>query len=290
MIDVSILMVSYNTRDLTLKALRALPMACPGLSFEIIVVDNASSDGSADAICDDHPSVQVVRSSVNLGFARAVNLAAAQATGRYLLLLNPDTVPDGPFVAELAEYAGKHPECGIYGGRTVREDGRDYLAGYKFPTLGLYAWFATGFSILYNLEELPRLDRSKPTPVPALSGCLMMIDRDLWESLRGFDPDYFMYCEDADLCWRATLAGARPTLVPTARIIHLGGRASSSTSRKVDMLMRGKISFLHKHWSPRRARLGRFLLLFGVGMRAFLRREPWLTSWRNRASWRDGWV
>jgi N-acetylglucosaminyl-diphospho-decaprenol L-rhamnosyltransferase len=289
MIDVSILMVSYNTRDLTLKALRALPTACPGLAFEIIVVDNASSDGSADAISDDFPSVHVVRSRDNLGFARAVNLAAGQATGRYLLLLNPDTYPDGPFVAELVEFADKHPECGVYGGRTVREDGRDYLAGYRFPTIGLYLWFATGLSILHNIEELPRLDRSRPTPVPALSGCLLMIDHDLWKSLNGFDPDFFMYCEDADLCWRATLAGAQPTLVPTARIVHLGGRASTSTARKVEMLMRGKISFLHKHWPPARARAGRLLLLAGVGMRALLRREPWLSAWRTRSSWRNGW-
>jgi GT2 family glycosyltransferase len=118
----------------------------------------------------------------------------------------------------------------------------------------------------------------------------MMIDRDLWTSLHGFDPDYFMYCEDADLCWRATLAGAQPTLVPAARIIHLGGRASASTARKVEMLMRGKISFLHKHWPPRKARLGSFLLLAGVGLRALLRREPWLSSWRTRASWRNGWT
>lgn len=289
MIDVSILMVSYNTRDLTLKALRALPTACPGLSFEIIVVDNASSDGSAEAIRDGFPSVHVVRSGANLGFARAVNLGASQSRGRYLLLLNPDTTPDGPFVTELVEFAGKHPECGIYGGRTVREDGSDYLAGYKFPTIPLYVWFATGFSILYNLEELPRLDRSRPTPVPALSGCLLLIDHELWKSLNGFDPEYFMYCEDADLCWRAALAGAQPTLVPAARIIHLGGRASTSTSHKVEMLMRGKISFLRKHWPPAKARLGRLLLLTGVCLRALARREPWLSAWRTRATWRDGW-
>ena len=289
MIDVSILMVSYNTRDLTLASLRALPSACPGSTFEIVVVDNNSSDDSADAISHDFPCVNLVRGDTNLGFARAVNLAASQATGRYLLLLNPDTLPDGPFVTELVEFADKHPECGLYGGRTVREDGRDYLAGYRFPTIPLYLWFATGMSILYNLEELPRLDRSQPTAVPALSGCLLMIERELWRSLEGFDPDFFMYCEDADLCWRATLTGAQPTLVPTARIIHLGGRASTSTARKVEMLMKGKISFLHKHWSPAKARLGRRLLLAGVAFRAFLRREPWLSAWRTRATWRDGW-
>ena len=289
MMDVSILMVSYNTRDLTLASLRALPAACPGLNFEIIVVDNASGDGSADAISAEFPTVRVERSPENLGFARAVNLAALRATGRYLLLLNPDTLPDGPFVSELVEFAGKHPDCGIYGGRTVREDGRDYLAGYKFPSIPLYLWFATGMSILHNIEELPRLDRSKPTAVPALSGCLLMIDRELWRSLEGFDPDFFMYCEDADLCWRATLAGAHPTLVPSARIVHLGGRASASTARKVELLMKGKISFVRKHWSPARARAGRFLLLTGVFARALVRRDPWLSAWRTRATWRDGW-
>jgi GT2 family glycosyltransferase len=288
-IDVSIVMVSYNTRTLTLEALRALPSACQGASVEIIVVDNASTDGSADAISSQSASVHVLRSDTNLGFARAVNLAAAQATGRYLLLLNPDTKPDGPFVSELVEFADKQPDRGIYGGRTVREDGRDYLAGYKFPSIWGYLLFATGISIFHNPEELPRLDRSQPVAVPALSGCLLMIDRELFASLDGFDPDFFMYCEDADLCWRATRAGAQPMLVPAARIVHLGGRASTSSARKVEMLMKGKISFVRKHWSPSKARLGRFLLLTGVGTRALARREPWLSAWRTRASWRDGW-
>ena len=289
MIDVSIVMVSYNTRELTLEALRALPSACQGVTFEIIVVDNASADGSAEAISSQCPSVHVLRSDTNLGFARAVNLAAARAAGRYLLLLNPDTKPDGPFVSELVEFAGKHPDCGIYGGRTVREDGRDYLAGYEFPSIVGYLLFATGISILHNPEELPRLDRSQPVAVPALSGCLLMIDRDLFVSLDGFDPEFFMYCEDADLCWRATRAGAQPTLVPAARIVHLGGRASTSSARKVEMLMKGKISFVRKHWSPPKARLGRLLLLTGVFVRALARRDPWLSAWRTRASWRDGW-
>jgi N-acetylglucosaminyl-diphospho-decaprenol L-rhamnosyltransferase len=299
MIDVSILVISYNTKDLTLETLRSLPAACGEVTAEIIVVDNASTDGSADAICATFPDLSVARSASNLGFARAVNLAAEQARGRYLLLVNPDTRPDGPFVAELVETADKHPDAGIYGGRTVREDGADFLAGYGFPTL--WSTFCFAFllstvarrSALFNPEDLPRLDRSQPGPVPAISGCLFMINRELFALLGGFDPQYFMYCEDADLCLRATRHGAQPMLVPSARVVHLVGRSSSHTDRpgqrKVEMLLKGKITFMDKNWSPGRARIGRLLISTGVALRAFARREPWRSVWRTHLSWKDGW-
>lgn len=289
MTDVSVVIVSYNTRPLTLDVLQRLPEAYAGrCSVEVIVVDNASTDGSADAICARFPAVTVARSSTNLGFAGAVNLAAERARGRYLLLLNPDTQPDGAFIAELVEYAEKHPERGIYGGRTMHQDGRDFLAGYAFPSLWGYFFFATLLSKVYHPEELPRLDRSSPVAVPALSGCLLMIDLELFRQLGGFDPRFFMYSEDTDLCWRAALVGAQPTLVPAARVIHLGG-ASSTSAGKLEMLLKGKISFLHKHWPPHRAKLAQQLLFAGVALRALARREPWLTAWRNRSSWRHGW-
>jgi GT2 family glycosyltransferase len=298
-IDVSILVISYNTKDLTVDTLRSLPAACSGVTAEVIVVDNASTDGSADAICAAFPHLDVTRSAANLGFARAVNLAATRARGRYLLLVNPDTRPDGAFVAELVETADKHPEAGIYGGRTVREDGSDFLAGYGFPTLWSSFCFATMLSTLgrrsplFNPEELPALDRSQPGPVPGISGCLFMINRELFTQLGGFDPQYFMYCEDADLCLRATRHGAQPMLVPSARVIHLVGRSSSATERpgprKVEMLIKGKITFVDKNWSPPRARLGRLLLSTGVALRALAGREPWRTVWRTRSAWQKGW-
>jgi GT2 family glycosyltransferase len=298
-IDVSILVVSYNTKDLTLEMLRGLPAACSGVTAETIVVDNASSDGSAAAIRAAFPALNVIASDTNLGFARAVNLAAQSARGRYLLLVNPDTRADGPFVAELVETADKHPEAGIYGGRTVREDGADFLAGYGFPTLWSTFCFAVLLSTvarrspLFNPEDLPTLDRSQPGPVPAISGCLLMINRELFALLAGFDPRYFMYCEDADLCLRATRHGAQPMLVPSARVIHLVGRSSSTSDRpgvrKVEMLLRGKITFMDNNWSPDRARVGRFLLRAGVALRALAGREPWRTVWGTRPTWRKGW-
>jgi N-acetylglucosaminyl-diphospho-decaprenol L-rhamnosyltransferase len=291
-IDVSVIVVSYNTRELTMAALTSLPEAWDDLTAEIIVVDNASTDGSAEAICAAFPNVTVAHSKENLGFARAVNLAATRARGRYLLLLNPDTVPDGKFIAELVEFAGKNPDRGVYGGRTVREDGSDFLAGYAFPTLWSAFCFASLLSTVarnsrwFNPEELPGLDRSQPVAVPALSGCLFMADRELFTQLGGFDPRYFMYGEDADFCRRAALIGAQPTLVPSARVVHLGGKSSSSAG-KVEMLMRGKMTLLDKHW--KRPGLYKALLMTGVFARAALRREPWRSVWRTRRGWRHGW-
>lgn len=299
MIDVSVIVVSYNTKELTLDMLGGLAAACAGVTAEVIVVDNASSDGSADAILAAFPDVSVARSATNLGFARAVNLAAGQARGRYVLLVNPDTRADGPFVAELVETADKNPDAGIYGGRTVREDGSDFLAGYAFPTLWSMFCFASLLSTvargsaLFNPEDMPVLDRSRPGPVPALSGCLLMVNRELFHLLGGFNPRYFMYCEDADLCLRATQHGAQPMLVPSARVVHLVGRSSSTTDRpgprKVEMLLKGKITFLDQHWSRPRAAVGKFLLSAGVGLRTLARKEPWRTVWRTRPDWKKGW-
>jgi GT2 family glycosyltransferase len=102
-----------------------------------------------------------------------------------------------------------------------------------------------------------------------------------------------MYCEDADLCLRATRYGAQPILVPSARVVHLVGRSSSTSDRpgpgKVEMLLKGKITFVDKNWSRPRARLGRFLLNTGVAVRALARREPWRTVWRTRSTWKNGW-
>lgn len=231
--DVTVVIVSYNTRALTMATLESVGACSGDFKVETIVVDNASTDGSADAICAAFPEVTVARSKTNLGFAKAVNLAASQARGRYLMLLNPDTVPNGPFIAELLEYASAHPQHGVYGGRTVREDGSDFLAGYAFPTTWSLICFTLMLSTLapssalFNSEQLPKLDRSAPVAVPALSGCLMLIDMELFQQLGGFDPRFFMYGEDADFCYRARLAGASPTLVPAARIVHLGGKSQA---------------------------------------------------------------
>jgi hypothetical protein len=297
---VSVVVVSYQTAQLTVDCLRSLRAACRAGPYEIIVVDNASTDGSAEAVAASVPGARVVRLARNIGFGQAVNVAAEAASGRWLLLVNPDTTVVGDVVAAFAQAALVDPGAGIYTGRTLRPDGTD--DGHSClapPTLWSLFCFAAGLSTLFrrsatlNPEPLPRLDRTRPARVPAASGCLLMVERELFRRLGGFAPDYFMYSEDIDLCVRATRLGARPLLVPAATVTHLGGASSTSVDKRV-MLLRGKCTYLRLRWPRRKAAIGRALLAGGVGLRALGsqltgRAGYWRQVWTRRPAWLAGW-
>jgi hypothetical protein len=297
---VSVLLVSYETIQLTLDCLALLRIACSAVSYEIIVVDNASTDGSAAAVAAAVPHARVLRLAQNIGFGRAANVGARSARGRWLLLINPDTRPVDDVVRALVDAARAQPDARLYAGRTLRpdgtDDGRSCIAP---PTLWSLFCFATGLSTAFrrsrwfNPEELPGLDRTRPAWVPAASGCLLMVERELFQRLGGFSPEYFMYSEDVDLCVRAARLGAQPLLVPAARVMHVGGASSSSVAKRV-MVLRGKCTYLRLQWSPRPAAVGRTLLATGVAVRAAGARLTgragyWRQVWAERASWLAGW-
>lgn len=297
---VSVIIVSYQTRELMLRALATL-MATPSAEpYEVIVVDNASTDGSAAAVTAAFPDVRVIRLAHNVGFGRAVNVGATEARGDWLLLLNPDTEPVGDLVGRIAAFARANPDQRLYAGRTLRPDGLDDgRSVFGMPSLWSCLCFATGLSTLFrrsrllNPEELPGLDRATPVRVPAVSGCLLLLDRALFSQLGGFTPDYFMYGEDMDLCLRAARLGAQPVLVPQARVVHHNGAASTSANKRV-MLMRGKMTFLRSRWSGPRSRLGRGLLAAGIAARAAGARLTgragyWREVWHRRDVWLPGW-
>ena len=303
--DVSVVIVSYNTAELTQRCLRRLlDSRTPDVSFDVTVVDNASADGSADAIAAAFPEVRLIRLAVNVGWGRAVNRGAVASTGRHLLLLNPDADPVGHPVAELARFARQHPENRIYTGRTLHADGTDdHYCCWGLPSLRSYVGFATGLSAAFprsswtNPEGLPGYDRRSVREVPAVSGCCMLVERELFNSLGGFDPQYFLYSDDIDLCTRAAALGARPVVVPAAAVVHVGGASSSSEGQRMKIL-RGKATYVRRHWSRPRAGLALGLLQAGVGLRAAgktvlgrdrARGVDWTTVWRERGEWSAGW-
>jgi GT2 family glycosyltransferase len=297
---VSVVLVSYQTRELTLGCLAALREACTAVPYETIVVDNASTDDSADTVAAAVPEARVVRLAHNVGFGRAVNAGAELAQGRWLLLVNPDTEPVGDVVAAFVAAARARPDAKLYTGRTLRPDHTDDgRSCFGLPSLWSLVCFATGLSTVFrrsrwlNPEELPGLDRSRPAPVPAASGCLLLIERETFERLGGFTPDYFMYSEDIDLCVRAAALGAGPVLVPEAQVTHLGGAASTSVNKRV-MVLRGKCTYLRLRWPGRRAAAGRALLASGIALRALGSRLTgragyWRDVWAQRTTWLAGW-
>lgn len=300
-LDASVVIVSYNTRDLTLRCLAALADSRTGaVDYEVVVVDNGSMDGSANAIAKQFPQVRLLRLAANVGWGRAVNRAAEMCAGHYLLLLNPDTKPVGDVVADLVGFARAHPEHRLYTGRTLNVDGHD--DGYScwgLPSLWSQVCFATGLSTVFrrkswaNPEGLPGYDRRTVREVPAVSGCLMLVERRLFTELNGFDPAYFLYSEDIDLSVRARARGARPVVYPGAAVVHVLGASSGSQSQRVKIL-RGKVTYLRRQWPRGRALTGRVLLAAGVGARALaatVRPTPvdWRAIWRARSTWLAGW-
>ncbi|TVR32032.1 MAG: glycosyltransferase family 2 protein [Spirochaetaceae bacterium] len=308
-VKLSVIIVSYNTRQLTVECIRSVYRESE-TAFELLVVDNASTDGSADAIRAEfpperYPNLRLMALSENLGFAAANNLAADQARGDYLLLLNPDTVVLDRALEKLAAFADAHPEYGIYGGGTLFADGsRNPTAGWMKPSLWGMFCTAVGLGRLFrgsrffNPESLAGWSWDAPRPVDIVTGCLLLMRREDWQRLGGFDEQYFMYGEDADLCLRAAKAGLQPVLVPEARIIHYGGASEPVRADKTVRLLRAKVQLLRAHYHPVHAaamvgmlrlwclmRIAMFGLAQPLTAAAGERRREWLDVWRRRTDW-----
>jgi GT2 family glycosyltransferase len=294
--DVAVLIVSYNTERELVRCLESLRAQRRSVTQQVVVVDNASSDGSVAAVRERFGEVELVASPENLGFARGVNLAATRADADFLLLLNPDTVVLDHAVDELVAFARAHPGHGLYGGRTVRPDGAlEPSSCWALPTLWSTLMFVTGLSSLargsrwLDPESMGGWARDTVREVDVVTGCLMLVPRAAWDQLGGFDERYFMYGEDADLALRARAAGLRPIVCPDAVVVHEVGRASAHRADKLLLLFRGKATLMRCHWrGPRRA-LGLALLAGGVAARALLARDAaWATLWRQRRTWLRG--
>ena len=231
---VSICIVSWNTRDLLDACITSIAKHTT-LPHEVIVVDNASSDGTVAMLRERHPHVRVIASERNLGFVLGNNVAAREARGEYLLLLNPDTALASDLLGGLAAKLGSDPGIGIAGPKLLNADGTiQATCAAKLPT----PWNEfTSLLFLHRLSprlfpdrELSGWDHLDERDVESISGACLMIRRTLWESLGGFDEAVFMYAEDLDLCRRVAHAGVRLRYVPAVSVFHYEG--SSASQRK----------------------------------------------------------
>lgn len=311
-IDVSILVVSHNTREMTIACLDSIRRETRGPTFEVIVVDNNSSDGSAVAIGEHATVTRLFALKENIGFARANNLAAAHARGRYILLLNPDTLVIERAIDRLYEFAQVRPEAMIWGGRTVFGDGRLNPAscwGRMTPwNLFCRAAGLTGLlkrTELFNGESYGGWRRDSVREVDIVSGCFLLLPRALWQQLGGFDEHFYMYGEEADLCLRArSQHGARPQITPAATIVHFGGASERTRTAKMVKLLAAKASLIERHWSPALRPIGLALLrmwplsrwiansvIFRVigSQSAAQTAEAWREIWQARGNWRFGY-
>lgn len=307
-VELTVMMVSYNTRELTVRAIETLFENAGAVSLRVIVWDNASHDGSADAIAERFPDVELIRSEQNVGFARANNDIAKGVTTEWLLLLNPDTETCPSAIENLLAFGKKHPEAGIVGGRTVFPDGSLNIASC-WNTMTLWSLFCSAVALtrvfndspIFNPEGMGGWRRDSVRRVDVVVGCFLLIRTALWKELGGFDLRYFMYGEEHDLCLRAAKLGYTPMITPDAQIMPLIGASSAKREDKILRLMRSKATIIRDHWGPVRAPLGIALLWLWIAMRRGVagligltrgnvaKHGQWHRIWRDRREWLKGY-
>jgi N-acetylglucosaminyl-diphospho-decaprenol L-rhamnosyltransferase len=306
-VDLSVLIVTHGNPGLTRACLESVFAETRVCAFEVIVVDNASGDETPEMIAREFPAVRLIRSEHNVGFARANNQAARLATGEYLVLLNPDTIVLDRALERLLDFARRQPAPGLYGGRTLRPDGRlDPRSCWGAQTPWSAFCFATGLSTafrrhrLFDPESLGRWNRDSVRAVGIVTGCLLLTARSTWEALGGFDERFFMYGEDSDLSLRARRDGYLVRISPAATIVHVVGASSATSAAKMSMVMKSRATIMRKHWRPLSRLFGLACLLCGVWLRAAgsrglsllgvrSARSFWEGVWRTRSDWLRGY-
>jgi GT2 family glycosyltransferase len=311
---VSIVVVTYRSTAYIQACGDALRRALPRVPAELIIVDNASGDDTAEVARTVVPDARVVESGRNGGFAFGCHTGADRARGRWLLFVNPDAVPLPGSIDALLDAARETPRAGIVGGRCVAPDGSaDPRDWWGRPTLWSTFCFAFLLSTVFPGNRL--FDPESPRPwsaaatetrrVPIVTGGFMLVGRAAWEETGGFDQSFFMYGEDADLCLRAAAAGYRPMVTSRATYEHEGG-ASSSSLRKLVLLFTGKATVVRRHLPRGLRSMGVGLLVLGVFARATLSRSlraspqrqgrptaqggDWRGLWSARRDWTKGWT
>lgn len=305
--DLSVIIVSFNTKELTLACLESLYKQSRDLRLQTLVIDNNSQDGSAEAIEQAFPQVELHALEDNLGFAGANNFAAELAKSEWILLLNPDTVVLRKGIERMLDFAIKRDELCVVGGRTYFADERlNPTSCWGEPSLWSSFCIGTGLSSVFRRslwldpESLGKWPRDTVREVEIISGCLLLIPAALWQKLGGFDTGFFMYSEDVDLCMRARMEGAKLFICPDAEIIHYGGASEKIRSAKMVRLISAKAQLYIKHWPGWKAWLGiRFLdawvgsrtLAFAVakllGPRFQTSYQDWRSIWQHRKEWRN---
>lgn len=266
-LDLSIIIVSFNVKDLLRGCLESVYVQTKGISFEVFVVDNASSDESAEMVEKEFPRVKLIKNKVNLGFARANNIAIRQSQGRYILLLNPDTVVLEAALQKMVAFMDKSPEAGAVGPKILNSDGSIQYFHHSEDTYSysyLLCWFCSHFRILNSkyikarMEQYRLADRyTSPARIGYLSGACLMFSRKILNGERGLlDESFFMFSEDRDICLRIRKRGYGVYLLPGVSIVHIFGKsynANPISYRMLNTALQSQFVFYKKHFGLSRA-------------------------------------
>ncbi len=290
-INLSVIIVSWNTRDLLDKCLQFLQYELSSIAHELFVVDNASSDGSAEMVKQLHPPVHLIENHTNRGFAAANNQALDLASGNYILFLNPDTEVQPGAVTILLEFLKQHPKAGVVAPQLLNTDGNIQRSCREFPTFASMFYELIGLSKLFpnqaQFRHYKMLDwnHNDERQVDQPEGACLMTRKLVIDQIGSFDPDYFMLFEEVDWCYRVKKAGWEIWFTPQAKVIHHYGQSIKQVKAKMILSShQGLYRFWKKHYCGNRWYLdpiayGGLMLLAGLRIAAYQLRQ--ITSKNN---------
>lgn len=310
-IDITVVVVSWNTRELLRQCLQSIvdepgveiaaagaqPSGAARLTAEIIVVDNASDDGSAAMVQAAFPQARLIANHHNAGFAAANNQAIAQARGRLLFLLNPDAYLLPGALAGLARFLQQHPEAAVIGPNVLNPDGSWQATSFRFATLwdllceALFLSVLWPRSPLFARKELGGFQRDALREVDWLQGCALVVRREVWDAVGPFDEGYWMYVEELDWCRRAKGRGYRIFFTPDAQVVHYGKRSvARARARVLPLGFRSHFRYYRKFDGRVKELAVRLIALLQMGLRAGISAGMVLaTRGQARARWQENW-
>ncbi len=265
MIDLSTIIVNWNTKDLLIPCLTSIPRTMQGFKMEIFVIDNGSRDGSASEVKKTFPSVHLIENGKNLGFAKGANQGLRKASGRYVLLLNPDTRVKAQAIEGLVSFMETHPGVGISGAQLLKSDGSKQNSIANFPSLATELLNKSLLRWLFP-KRFPGKERDYPEPieVDSVIGACMMVRREASDQVGLLDEDYFLFLEETDWCYRMKRAGWKIYHVPQAEVYHFQGKSAGAVKKEARVeFYRSRYHFFKKNRGP----LQWFLLLMGLIVR-----------------------
>lgn len=274
--DLTIIIVNYNVKEFLANCLTSVKKASNGLSTEIFVVDNASSDGSIPFLKQRFPNVNYIENEVNLGFGKANNQAIEKASGTYTLLLNPDTLLQENTFRVLIDHMQRNETCGACGCKILNPDGTFAPESRRsIPTVSTALYKAVGLTAMFPKSKMFGAyyqgwkDENEGGEIPVLSGSFMFFRTSCLKELDGFDERFFMYGEDIDLCYRATKANWSIHYVPETSIIHYKGESTKKNEIAYNRVFNDAIyKFFEKHYTSRYSSLFKILIFWAIRFRA----------------------
>lgn len=268
--DLSVIILNYNTRDVLRRCLASVFASKLNYSFEVLVADNGSKDGSQDMVRQEFPQAKLIENNANLGFSKGNNVAIRQAQGKFVLLLNSDTEVGADAFEVSVKYLMEHPEVGALGGKLILPNGElDKATRRKFPN----PW--NSFLRLFGLKKFSdyniNADINQESEIDATTGAYMMVRKDVIEKVGLLDEEFFMYGEDLDWCWRIKEAGYKIVYYPKAEVKHFKYASSQTIPffiiRQAHDAMR---IFYRKHYAREHNFLFNTLVYTGILARMYL--------------------